>query len=174
MPKKQSKTLTVFFSFLPGAGHMFMGFMKRGLSLMSLFFLIIFLSSWLGIGPLLYVLPVLWFYSFFDCINMAWAGDQEFSRFEDRYLFKTESLSRLNEKLAGRGGLYCGILLLFFGIYLIFSKTISRFYGVLKPEVADLFSDVISVFPQIFLGAVIIVIGIRLIVGKKKELEKHD
>lgn len=174
MPKKQNKTLTVFFSFLPGAGHMFMGFMKRGLSLMSLFFLIIFLSSWLGIGPLLYVLPVLWFYSFFDCINMAWADDQEFSRFEDRYLFKTASLSRLNEKLAGRGGLYCGILLLFFGIYLIFSKTISRFYDVLRPEVANLFSDVISVFPQIFLGVVIIVIGIRLIVGKKKELEKHD
>ena len=174
MQKKQNKALTVIFSFLPGAGHMFMGFMKRGLSLMSLFFLTIFLSSWLGIGPLLYVLPVLWFYSFFDCINMAWADDQDFSAFEDRYLFKTESLSRLNEKLSGRGGLYCGILLLFFGIYLILSKLISEFCSALNPEIAQLFSGIISVFPQIFLGVVIILIGVRLIIGKKKEMEKHD
>ncbi len=174
MLKKQNKALTVLFSLLPGAGHMFMGFMKRGVSLMSLFFLIIFLSSWLGIGPLLYVLPVLWFYSFFDSINIAWADDQEFSKLEDHYLFKTESFSQMNGKLSGRGSLYCGILLLFFGVYLIFSKLVSRFYPLLRPEIANLFSDIVSVFPQIFLGIIIIWIGTRLILGKKKELENRD
>jgi hypothetical protein len=174
MLRKQNKTLTVFFSLLPGAGHMFMGFMKRGLSLMSLFFLTIFLSSWLGIGPLLYVLPVLWFYAFFDSINIAWTDDSEFSKLEDRYLFKSESFARLNERFSGRCNLYFGILLVFFGAYLILSKMISRLYPLLRPEIADLLSNLVSVFPQFFLGVIIIWIGIRLIAGKKKELEKHD
>lgn len=174
MQRKQSKALTVFFSLLPGAGHMFMGFMKRGISLMSLFFLIIFLSSWLGIGPLLYALPVLWFYAFFDSINIAWADDQEFSTLDDHYLFKTEALSHVNEKLFGHGSLYCGIILLFFGIYLILSKLISEFDSLLRPEIADFLSNTVAVFPQFFLGVVIILIGIRLIIGKKKELEKRD
>lgn len=167
MPKKQNKTLTVIFSFLPGAGHMFMGFMKRGVSLMSLFFLIIFLSTWLETGPLLYALPVLWFYSFFDSINMAWANDQEFAGFQDGYLFKSESLSRFNEKISNRGALYGGILLVFFGVYLILRKLVAWFCF-------ELLSGVVAVFPQIFLGIVIILIGFWLIVGKKRELEKRD
>lgn len=174
MQRKQNKSLTVFFSLLPGAGHMYMGFMKRGVSLMSLFFLTIFLSSWLDIGPLLYVLPVLWFYSFFDSLNIAWADDAEFARLEDRYLFKSESFDRWNRKISGRGNLYCGILLVFFGAYLIFSRLISRFYSLLLPEAAEVLSGIVSVFPQVFLGVVIVWIGVRLIAGKKKELEEHE
>lgn len=173
MLKKQNKALTVIFSILPGAGHMFMGFMKRGLSLMSLFFLTIFLSTWLEIAPLLYVLPVLWFYSFFECINMSWADDQEFSKFSDQYLFQIENLLQV-KKLSGKGNLYCGILLLFFGIYLIAGRLISEFSYLMPPGFARLFSNVLSIFPQIFLGVLIILLGIRLIAGKRKELEEHD
>lgn len=49
---------------LPGAGHMYMGFMNMGVSFMSVFFFVIFLSTWLDIGPLLFILPLIWFYSF--------------------------------------------------------------------------------------------------------------
>ena len=45
MKKEKSKFLTFCFSLLPGAGHMYMGFMKMGLSLMAAFFFLIFLSS---------------------------------------------------------------------------------------------------------------------------------
>ncbi len=69
MIKKKGKFLTTIFSCIPGGGQMYMGFMKEGLSLMGMFFFILFLSSWLNIGPMLYVLPVLWFYSFFDAMN---------------------------------------------------------------------------------------------------------
>ena len=47
---KRSKFWTVVFSFLPGAGHMFMGFMKQGTSIMVAFFGLYLVSSWLGIG----------------------------------------------------------------------------------------------------------------------------
>lgn len=174
MTKKRNKFLTVLFSLIPGAGHMFMGFMKQGVSVMALFFLIILFSSWLGIGPLLYALPVLWFYAFFSSINLAWADEQQFAEAEDRYLIKTEYLSQVNKKLSGRGRLYCGILLLVFGLYLIFSRLISNFYFVLQPQISELFFNVLNIFPQLFLGTVIIIVGVRLIVGKRKELKKHD
>ncbi len=43
MLKQRSRGATVFCALLPGAGHMYMGFMKRGVSFMGLFFLILFL-----------------------------------------------------------------------------------------------------------------------------------
>lgn len=174
MPKKRNKVWTVLFSALPGAGHMFMGFMKRGLSLMSLFFLIIFLSSWLGIGPLLYILPVLWFYSFFECLNLTCTSDEEFAKTEDQYLFHLENFSGMNERLSKRAGFYFGIILLFFGLYLIADRLLSQFQFALLPQVAEYLGGILSVFPQMFVGVVIILFGIRLIRGKKEELEQHD
>lgn len=174
MLKKRSKFWTVVFSFLPGAGHMFMGFMKRGISLMALFFLTIFLSSWLDIGPLMYVLPVLWFYAFFDCINRAWADDREFATLDDRFLFSKETLERANRMLSGRGMLYAGILLLLFGIYLIVDKLLTACQSVLNPILASVISGTVSVIPQFLLGVLVILVGVRLIVGKKKELDEND
>ncbi len=40
MINKKSKFLTFVFSMLPGAGHMYMGFMNMGVSFMSAFFFI--------------------------------------------------------------------------------------------------------------------------------------
>ncbi|MCI8355555.1 MAG: hypothetical protein HFI47_10905, partial [Lachnospiraceae bacterium] len=41
--KKKSRFLTFCFSMLPGAGEMYMGFMRTGVSLMLLFFLSIYI-----------------------------------------------------------------------------------------------------------------------------------
>lgn len=172
MPKKRNKVWTVIFSALPGAGHMFMGFMKRGVSMMSLFFLIIFLSSWLGIGPLLYLLPVLWFYSFFECINLICDDDEEFAAVKDRYLFRMNSFTGLHEQLSKRAGLYIGVILLFFGLYLVASRLLLQFRYALSPQAARCLDSIFAVFPQAFVGVIIILIGIRLIRGKKEELEK--
>lgn len=174
MLKQRSKGATVLCALLPGAGHMFMGFMKRGVSFMGLFFLILFLSSWLGIGPLMYLLPVLWFYAFFECINMAWASAEEFSLLQDGYLFQSGNLPMINSVPSRRWAFYGGILLVFLGIYLLFSKIASEFYNCMTDYAVRVLSSVVSLFPQIFFGIVIILIGIRLIVGKKKELENRD
>lgn len=52
------------FSLLPGAGEMYMGFMKQGAMLMTLFFGCGALSGWLNLDIFGYVLPVIWFYGF--------------------------------------------------------------------------------------------------------------
>jgi TM2 domain-containing membrane protein YozV len=45
MIKKKNSFLTFIFSLIPGAGQMYLGFMKRGLSLMSCFFFIILIEN---------------------------------------------------------------------------------------------------------------------------------
>jgi len=72
----RSPALVFLFSLLPGAGHMYMGFMRRGLQLMVLFFGTIWLGSLstpIGISDLVTVLaaPVVWFYSFFDSLGIS-------------------------------------------------------------------------------------------------------
>ncbi|HEX3027295.1 MAG TPA: hypothetical protein VHR42_08755, partial [Clostridia bacterium] len=126
----------------------------------------IFLSSWLSIGPLMYLLPVLWFYSFFDCVNLAWATAEEFSQAKDTYLFQNAVFPRFSSRWA----LYGGILLVFFGVYMIFERLLCSFESQLNRKVFEIFYSALSVFPQFFFGIVIIIIGIRLILGKKKEL----
>ena len=74
-PKKpnggKSRGLAVFFGLLPGAGHMYLGKMMKGLTFMILFWGIIALASVLEMGVIILALPVLWFYAFFDNLNLA-------------------------------------------------------------------------------------------------------
>ena len=90
MTKKKSGFLAFCFSLLPGAGEMYMGFMKQGVSIMALFWLLIFLSAFLNIGPVLFILPILWCYSFFNVHNIRGMSDEEFYALEDDYLFHME------------------------------------------------------------------------------------
>ena len=55
-------------AFVPGAGQMYQGYMKRGLSLILTACLIGMVSSLLN--PVLLLLVVVWMYSFFDTFNL--------------------------------------------------------------------------------------------------------
>ena len=60
--------LTFLFAFCPGAGQMYQGYMKRGLSLILTACLIGMVSSLLN--PVMLLLVVVWMYSFFDTFNL--------------------------------------------------------------------------------------------------------
>ena len=55
MTKKKNRCWTFCFSFIPGAGEMYMGFMKMGISLMSLFVLVLFLAFSFNMPALLLI-----------------------------------------------------------------------------------------------------------------------
>lgn len=78
--KRKSKFLTLLLGFVPGAGHMYIGLLNKGLSLMVIFFaalfLALFISDTLRIGwfqgfliPAISVLCL--FYSIFDALELA-------------------------------------------------------------------------------------------------------
>ncbi len=86
MINKKNRLFTFFFSLIPGAGEMYLGFYKSGASIMLLFGLGLALFGSL-FPPFLYLLPVLWFYSFFHTHNLNGMSDEEFYGMEDDYLF---------------------------------------------------------------------------------------
>ncbi|HHW30215.1 MAG TPA: hypothetical protein GXX20_00850 [Clostridiaceae bacterium] len=172
MRQKKNKFFTFVFSLLPGAGHMFMGFMKIGVSLMSAFFLIIFIASWLNIGPLLFILPILWFYSFFDCINKYYSSDEEFAQYEDTFLFSLDSIMKNCGFIFKKQGLYAGILLIIFGVYLILNNIMLSLWNYIPEDIYRFIRGITRVFPQFVIGIVIILIGIRLIAVKKEECDR--
>ena len=60
--------LTFCCAFIPGAGQMYQGYMKRGLSLILTACLIGMVGSLLN--PVLLLLVVMWMYSFFDTFSL--------------------------------------------------------------------------------------------------------
>jgi hypothetical protein len=173
MKQKRNRFLTFVFSLLPGAGHMFMGFMKMGLSMMSGFFFIIFLGSWLNIAPLLFILPMIWFYSFFDCINKTYAKDEEFEKLEDSFLFSMDKLMATNSYIFVKRRLITGILLLILGVYMLWNNIIRCLSWHIPREVYNTLEDITRYTPQVILGIVVIGIGIKFIIGKKRESDDN-
>ena len=178
MFKQRNKFLTVVFSILPGAGHMFMGFMKTGLSLMVMFFLVVFLSTWLRMGAFLYILPILIFYSFFDCINKSFSTPEEFARLEDNYIFSKRLFSGSNAISKGKGTVIAGIVIILIGFDLLLSSVVNNLDNYLinfsSTGISRIISALTNVFPQFVISFAIIAIGLYLIIGKKRSNDNND
>ena len=87
-------------SCLSGCGQMYQGYMKRGVSLLLSFFLVIFVSTYFYLGTLALFLPVIWLYAFFDSYalrSQLSAGTAP----EDAFLFGLSDMdsNRLGELL---------------------------------------------------------------------------
>ncbi|MEG2852692.1 MAG: hypothetical protein RR879_07545, partial [Hydrogenoanaerobacterium sp.] len=67
---KKNSFLTFCFAFIPGAGQMYLGMMKRGVSIMLAFAVITAVAGFLNLPLISVVLPVIWFFSFFDTFNI--------------------------------------------------------------------------------------------------------
>ena len=67
--ESNKKIITLALSIVPGAGHMYLGYQKKGLVFMGGFFFTIFFMGWLNLSFLLFLLPLIWFYSFFDAFH---------------------------------------------------------------------------------------------------------
>lgn len=174
MIRKKSSFLTFCFSFLPGAGQMYMGFMKRGISLMSAFFLLIFFSSWLELSPLLFAAAIVWFYAFFDTFNLRNLPDDEFYATEDAYL-KVPGLSKeLSDKLQTKYRMVVAVLLILIGVSILWNNFIDILSRILPDEAYSVIHEFGHLFPQLLIACGIIALGVYLIVGKKKELDAID
>lgn len=182
--RKKNKILTFLFACIPGAGHMYLGFMKMGLSFMTLFFLIMglaFLADnifYVLTRPILMILPVIWFYTFFDCINKNGASDEEFASYQDHFLFT--DIPELNQ-IKWNPNLFhsrvprtvVGFILLLSGISM-FSRNMLWMLGW---DYDNLIYRILSRFfdylPQVAISLAVIALGIWLIAGKRRELKRE-
>ncbi|GAA0727275.1 hypothetical protein GCM10008905_24690 [Clostridium malenominatum] len=60
------KFTALFFSLIPGAGHLYLGLQKKGLQIMIAFFGLIALVDWIHLPIAGMFIPIIWFYSIFD------------------------------------------------------------------------------------------------------------
>ena len=165
----RNKALTVLFSFLPGAGHMFLGFMKTGLSFMIMFFGIIMLAVILRMGVIMFAMPVIWFYSFFDCINKTFPSD-EAAMIEDKYILLPEPFPIF----AGKQRFVIGISLALLGLYLLADSALNIAWRLWSHIYFHQMRQFMNSVPQIIIAVAIMVVGVLMIMGKKKELNKLD
>ncbi|MBO5198713.1 MAG: hypothetical protein J6B85_09400 [Lachnospiraceae bacterium] len=172
MTRKKGKFLTFMFSLIPGGGQMYMGFMKEGVSLMGAFFLTMFLESWLSIGALLYLLPVLWFYSFFDSMNKSSLDDEEFYCLEDHYLF-IENLDRDNViHFIKKYNVLAAIVLIVLGASILFNCFVRMIGTYFNFWIIQELANFVRWFvPQTIFACFIIWVGVKLISWKKKSIE---
>ena len=63
--QKQKRGFWLFiFSLIPGAGEMYMGFKKQGISIMFLFWGVFAIGACTGMDWLVFLILIIWFYSF--------------------------------------------------------------------------------------------------------------
>lgn len=68
MVSKKNGFFRFLWSFIPGAGEMYMGFMKQGVTLMAVFAGIIAVAIAMNMVFFFFPLPIIWFILFFMCI----------------------------------------------------------------------------------------------------------
>lgn len=73
---KKSKSVATLFSVFPGAGHLYLGLQKRGIQLMAGFLFSIYILDLLRLGFFFFLIPLIWFYSFFDGLQKASKMDE--------------------------------------------------------------------------------------------------
>lgn len=181
MKKKKNRFLLFLCSLVPGAGEMYLGFMKMGVSLMSAFALVIMIAAYVGLGVLACVAAVIWFYSFFHANNLGALSDDEFFRMEDTYLFGDNKmgLDPVKELLQGKYRKGLAVVLMVLGISALWQTVCNILYDILG---SAFFNAYIRRFtrmignevPAFAFGILVIWFGFKLIQGKKVELDKLE
>ncbi|AAO35067.1 hypothetical protein K144313037_02610 [Clostridium tetani] len=151
---RSNKFLTFIFSFIPGAAHMYLGFQKKGIQIMLLFFSLLFLGNFLRTDMFLILLPIVWFYSFFD-VRKAF-------NHSDTFVDEIKYFSLINFELK------------YLGYFLIFAGIIGLINGALFP-ILSVYLDwrIIQTIKDVLMSLILIIIGIKLISGKKVHFQEY-
>ena len=160
--------LTFLFAFCPGAGQMYQGYMKRGLSLITMFCVAFGAGTLLGV---LYVaMPIVWMYSFFDTFNLR-AQILADTAPEDDYLIHFDPRDRRLARALLDSHKLVGWALIAFGALIAYQSLIMNILGDLvyrwghsSPVFRALYL-VMASLPDVVVCVVLIVCGVWLVKG---------
>lgn len=158
---KRSKVIATLLAVFPGAGQMYLGLQKRGLQLMVIFLGSIYILDLLNLSLFLFLIPVIWFYSFFDAL-------QQVSKYGREPLYDkpvVEAWTRYQR--------WIGAALLFLGVYYILLRLVvpeleSRF------ESLQFFYSLQSYMNTIVVSLIFIGGGIKLLFSPKPKEDEGE
>ena len=167
---KKNGILTLLFACIPGAGQMYQGYMKRGLSLITMFCLFIILGSTTGLDALVVGCIVVYMYSFFDTLNLRAQLAAEKAP-EDDYLVHFNWHDARMTQFMGESHKLVGWLLIAFGALIAYQNLIMNIFGDLvyrwghsSPVFRALYL-VMASLPDVVVCVVLIVCGVWLVKG---------
>lgn len=177
-PRKKNQVLTFMFSFVPGAAEMYMGFMKCGVSLMLLFLMPFMFTAILYSADYIATLSVvLYAIGFFHARNLANAEDEEFSAYEDKYIWEEYFDVKSASIKSSAYKKWIAIALIFIGgsgIWSIIRENVFRMLDAFPEAIRVMVRSVMNSVPELVFSILVIVGGIALIRGKKKELVEEN
>lgn len=173
---KQKRGLLLFLtSLIPGAGQMYMGFRKRGLSIMLLFFaLFAFSAATFGFSWMIIFLPVIWFYSFFDVHNLKSLPEEDFYAIEDSYILNLDGVLGDSKSLLGKYRTLTAVVLILIGAIILWNNLMDAFYWFLPDWIAMRLMNLFRLLPQIVIAVGIILAGVYIIKDKKEKLDEAE
>ena len=171
-PKKRNGFWTFWFSFVPGCAEMYWGFMQAGVSLLIPFAGLIFLAYLMGMEELLFLDMIVYIYAFFHARNMAHLSEEEVRAMEDGSVNLLEGIGVTFDTLRKRSvAQLAGILLIVFGVYEVL---LMLYRSIPLPSWFNQYArSFFQSFPQGATAVLLIALGIKLINGKKQELDRE-
>lgn len=177
---KKNGILTLLFAFIPGAGQMYQGYMKRGLSLV-LMAAAISMAAML-IPPIAFALLVVFMYSFFDTFNLR-AQISMGTAPEDDYLVHFDPQDKRLARMMMDSHKLVGWCLIAVGALIAYEQIIMNTLGDIlwrwgqKAPVWRAIYLVMDQLPEVVLCVALILCGIWLVRGprtKKAAPEETD
>lgn len=177
MKKKKNRFWLFICSLWPGAGHMYIGFMKMGLSLMLGFLLSCAVVGITDIGALAVFPIIIYVYSFFHANNLGGLDDGEFATVEDEYLFGFADMGQYRQKLSGKNRNIAAAVLIIVGVCMLWNMAFGIFIdyvGLDNPVIRMIYYTLRDDVPRAVIALVVIWIGMRMLRGKKEELTQIE
>lgn len=159
---KKSKFIAFIFSFVPGAGHMYLGYMNMGVQIMFAFFGSIYISDLVLNGTLsILFIPIIWFYGVFDVLRKT----DVINNAKDYDVDKDVNFPIFDWLLGDKSNysnkiVLLGIAFIVFGAVIILDKMLLPLINVVVLDYAK----------TIIIAAILIGIGLRFIFKNKKKM----
>ena len=171
----RSILFSLLFAFVPGAGEMYMGLMNRGLSVMIAFWGIIGFCTFSRLEFFLFLCPVIWFYSFFETLNLRKMTQEQLAAIPDTMVLgiDSSSFSRLGALARGRH-LLAGGLCIALGLYIIYDGILMRYLSQFLWDRFPWIYQMLRSLPTLLVALCIIFVGIRLVRGDSLRAQEED
>ncbi|SHH86786.1 hypothetical protein [Clostridium grantii] len=114
--------LSILMSVIPGVGHMYLGLMRKGMQLMTSFFIAWYFVNELRVTAFMVVIPIIWAYSVFDAMHKA--SSEEGLKDEDLFT-NIPGLTKNMSKIIGYGLIAVAFIMIFQSVAI---PIISRFF----------------------------------------------